>query len=225
MVSALLACFAGKAFFVKMTTAEQYQAERDRLERNRSLDWTTCSQDFVVAGETLKPMTVQVWFDLLALKSPILYNEAPTIASVVDYIWKHSQKKTNNKLLKVWRLFWLQRRVIKTLKHKSDGPDMIYVLSEHIKSSLDEFPIDSSGSSTRKVNTMPVVAGEASMIDELASRYSIHPCEVLEMPLRRAFALQRVIRTSTIPDYKTLEADSLRAIKSKYLQELNNGQK
>ena len=225
MVSALLACFAGKAFFVNMTTAEEYQAERDRLERNRALDWTTCSQDFVVAGETLKPMTVQVWFDLLALKSPILYQDTPTITSIIDYIWRNSKKNTSNAILKPWRLYWLQRRIIKSFSSKEESAQLISVLCDHLKHSLDEFPSSGGGESSRKTNTMSVVSGTASMIDEIASRYSIDPDKVLTMPLRKAFSLQRVIRLSTIPDYKVLEADSLRAIKSKYLQELNNGKK
>ena len=61
------------------------------------------------------------------------------------------------------------------------------------------------------------------MVDEIASRYSINPEEVLKMPLRRAFALQRTMRMATITDYKLLEPQSLRDIKSKYLNSLNNG--
>jgi len=61
------------------------------------------------------------------------------------------------------------------------------------------------------------------MIDELATRYSLHPDDILQMPLRKAFSLQRTIRLSTIPGYKLLEADSLRELKSKYLNSLNNG--
>lgn len=221
----MLACLAGKAFFVKMTTAEEYQAERDRLELNRALDWCSHSQEFVVAGETLMPMTVQVWFDLLALKSPVLHGNEPTIESLVDYIWRNSKRNTSNALLKFWRLFWIQRRVIKSLNNKDDAQSLIYVLCEHLKASLDEFPSDGGKESTRKSNTMPVASGSASMIDEIASRYSLHPRDVLAMTLRQAFSLQRVIRITTIPDYHVLEAESLRALKSKYLKELNNGQK
>jgi len=81
-----------------------------------------------------------------------------------------------------------------------------------------------SSASSRKKNAMSSVSGNASMIDEIANRYAMHPEQVLQMPLRRAFSLQRIIRSATIPDYRILEPASLRAIKSKYLQELNNGQ-
>ena len=38
----MLACSAGKAFFFKtMTIAEEYEEERERLERNRAFDWST----------------------------------------------------------------------------------------------------------------------------------------------------------------------------------------
>ena len=188
------------------------------------LDWSTYRKDYIVAGETLKPMTVQNWFDLLSIKSPLLFSAEPTFSSIVDYVWKNSGRFTTKKWLAEWRLFWLQRRVIKSLRHKVNGLAMVLVLMEHIKTSLDEFPTDSSNATSKKVNSMPVVSGEASMIDELASRYSIHPDEVLQMPLRRAFSLQRTIRISTIQGYKLLEADSLRALKSKYLNSLNNGQ-
>jgi len=207
-----------------MTIVEQYQAERDRLELNRSLDWATYRQDYIVAGETLVPMTVGVWFDMLAIKSPMIYSDEPTLPSIVDYIWKNSTRFTENKWLSEWRLFWLQRRVIKTLRNKDEAPALISVLCEHVKTSLDEFPSDASGATNKHSNSLPVVSGEASMIDELASRYSIHPEDILKMPLRRAFSLQRTIRLSTIPGYKLLEPDSLRAIKSKYLQSLNNAQ-
>lgn len=206
-----------------MTIAEQYQAERGKLEINRQLDWSTFSKDYIVAGETLVPMTVQTWFDMLAIKSPMIHSNEPGVDAIIDYIWRNSQRHTENKWLREWRLFWLQRRVIKTLKNKSEGAALIMVLSEHLKSSLDEFPIDSGKATQKKRNSMPAVAGEASMIDELAHRYSLHPDEVLNMPLRRAFSLQRTIRISTIPGYKLLEPDSLRAIKSKYLQSLNHG--
>ncbi len=208
-----------------MTIAEEYQAEREKLELNRALDWSTFSQDYIVAGEKLKPMTVQNWFDLLAIKSPIIYNDNPTMESVVDYVWRHSHRNTNSKWLKPWRLHWLQKRIVKSLRNKSDGPALIYVICEHLKASLDEYPSDSGGSSSRRSNTMPPVAGEASMIDEIAGRYAMHPEDVLKLPIRRAFSLQRTIRISTIPDYKILEAESLRAIKSKHLNILNNGQK
>jgi len=206
-----------------MTIAEEYQAERERLELNRQLDWSSYSKDYIVAGETLVPMTVQNWFDLLAIKSPLLYSNEPTVASIVDYVWKNSKRFTKNNIIAQWRLLWLQRRVIKSLRDKKEGPAMIIVLTEHIKSSLDEFPTDASGSSSGKSNRVSPVSGEASMIDELAARYSMNPEDVLKMPLRRAFSLQRTIRLSTIPGYKLLEADSIRAIKSKYLQSLNNG--
>ena len=61
------------------------------------------------------------------------------------------------------------------------------------------------------------------MLDEIAHRYGMRPQDVLQMPLRQAFALQRTIRLATIPEYKLLEPQSLRTIKSEYLQDLNNG--
>jgi len=160
---------------------------------------------------------------LLALKSPMLYKEEPTLESIVDYVWRNSTRFTENYWLKEWRVFWIYRRVLKSIRKTSDGMDMITTVCEHLKSSLDEFPTDTNGSSSGKTNKISPVSGEASMVDELASRYSMHPDEVLKMPLRRAFSLQRTIRLSTIPGYKLLEADSIRAIKSKYLQSLNNG--
>lgn len=223
MVSALLACFAGKAFFVKMTTAEEYQAERNRLELNRALDWSSFSAEFILAGEKLNAMTVGVWFDLLAVKSSMLYSDNPTISSIVDYVWRNSKKNTGNKLIKEWKLFWIDTKIRRCLKSK-DRDLFIEALYAHLNYSLDEFPEDMSSASSRKKNAMSSVSGNASMVDEIANRYSMNPEDVLHMPLRRAFSLQRIIRTATVPDYRTLEPASLRAIKSKYLEELNNGQ-
>ena len=214
---------SGQGLFIKMDIAQQYQAEREKLELNRILDWSTFSKDYIVAGEKLNPMTVQVWFDLLALKSPMIYGDEPTVEAIVDYIWRNSNRYSASGWFKELRIFWLYRRVIKSIKKKKEGASLVYVLCEHLKDSLDEFPIDQSTATSKKVNSLPVISGEASMIDEMASRYSIHPEDVLAMPLRRAFSLQRTIRMSTIPGYKLLEPDSLRAIKSKYLNSLNNG--
>ena len=213
---------SGQGHFFKMDIAQEYQEEREKLELNRILDWSTFSKDYIVAGEKLKPMTVQVWFDLLAIKSPLLYSDEPTVEAIVDYIWRNSSRYSAYGWLKEWRIFWLYRRVIKSIKKKKEGASLVYVLCEHLKDSLDEFPIDQSTATSKKVNSLPVISGEASMIDELASRYSIHPDDVLAMTLRRAFSLQRTIRMSTIPGYKLLEPDSLREIKSKYLNQLNN---
>ena len=214
---------SGQGLFIKMDIVQQYKEERDKLELNRILDWSTFSKDYIVAGEKLKPMTVQVWFDLLALKSPMIYGDEPTVEAIVDYIWRNSVRYKASGWLKDWRVFWLYRRVAKSIKNTSEGMEMVAVVCEHLKESLDEFPVDQSTATSKKVNSMPVISGEASMIDELASRYSIHPEDVLAMTLRRAFSLQRTIRMSTIPGYKLLEPDSLREIKSKYLNSLNNG--
>ena len=204
-----------------MTIAEKYQAERERLELNRTLDWSTFSREFVAVGESLNPMTVQVWFDLLACKSPILGAEGLTTESVVDYIWRNCKRHTRKAWLKGWRLFWIQWRVERALKNEAKADALLTVIFDHTKEAFDEFP-SSSGAATRQVNSMPSASGEAAMLDEIAHRYGINPVEVLKMPLRRAFALQRTIRVMTIPDYKLLEPDSLRAIKSEYLTSLNN---
>ena len=221
MVSALLV-ESGQGLFINMDIAQEYREEREKLELNRLLDWSSYSKEYTVAGEKLNQMTVQTWFDMLAVRSPMLYSDTPTTDAIVDYIWKNSKRHTTNPWMREWRLFWLQRRVIKTIMHKEDGPALVEAICEHLKTSLDEFPIDHSAATSKKVNSLPVVSGEASMIDEICSRYSIHPEDVLKMPLRRAFALQRIIRISTIPGYKMLEPDSLRAIKSKYLNQLNS---
>ena len=204
-----------------MTIFDEYENERERLERNRALDWSTFKVEYIVAGESLEPMTVQTWFDLLALNSPFLVGRNPTIEAVVDYIWRHSPKRTDSRLLREWRLFWLDHKVRKSLKKEEDL--VVDVIRQHLQSQIDEFPSDARQAGTAKNNSMSSVSGEASMIDEIAHRYALHPDEVLDMPLRQAFALQRTIRISTIPDYKLLEPDSLREIKSRYIQSLNNG--
>jgi hypothetical protein len=208
-----------------MTIAEEYEKEREELELNRSLDWSTFSRDYIVAGVKLEPMTLQTWFDLLALKSPLLYGRMPTLDVLADYIWRNKGKKPSNRLLKYWQLSRLKRKVFKLLKNEEEGIALLSVIHKHVKNSLDEFPSEANQKSTRKTNSMSSVSGEASMIDEIAHRYSLHPEEVLKMPLRRAFALQRTIRVSTIPGYKLLEPDSIRAIKSEYLNSVNNGTK
>lgn len=257
-----------------MTIAEKYQAERDRLELNRTLDWSTFSREFIAVGESLVPMTVQTWFDLLAVKSPILSAEGLTTDAVVDYIWRNRKKTSNEKIndfiyltwvfdstkiflkelrlfwihlavarafksynieekklkaessrfliIKKWRLFLLNRAKKKQVKANKEADALLTVIFDHIKEAFDELP-STSGATSRQVNSMSSASGEAAILDEIAHRYGISPEAVLKMPLRRAFALQRTIRVSTIPDYKLLEPDSLRAIKSEYLNSLNNG--
>lgn len=206
-----------------MNTQEEYRKERKKLELNRSLDWSTFGVEHKVAGEILKPMTVQVWFDLLAMQSPLISSELPTLEAIIDYIWRNSKKKTSNPLLKQWRLWMIERRVAKDLKKKDTAEALIEVVLDHINTSLNEFPSSVSSARQSRTNSVSMYSGDASMIDEIASRYSMHPDEVLNLPLRKAFSLQRVIRVTTIPDYKMLEPESLRAIKTKHLQQLNNG--
>jgi len=206
-----------------MDIAAAYEKEREKLEVNRSLDWSTFSRDYIAVGIKLEPMIVQTWFDLLAMKSPLLYGTTPTIEILTDYIWRNKGKKPSSKWLVFWKVYWLRRRVIKAINDKDQGYALLNVIHQHAKNSLDEFPSEAGQKSTKKVNSMPSVTGEASMVDEIAHRYSMNPEDVLKMPLRRAFALQRTIRVSTIPGYKLLEPDSIRAIKSEYLNSLNNG--
>lgn len=202
---------------------QKYQNERDRIEQTRNLDWSSFGAEYTVAGEKLGPMTVQTWIDLLVLKSPVLYGEALTLETVVDYIWRHSLRRTENRFLRFWRLFSIERRVARGMRRYD--MEMLRVLIEHANSSLEEYPAGGAKSnSIKRTNTMPGISGPASMVDEIASRYSLHPDEVLNMPLRKAFALQRVIRIATVPDYELAEPDSLRKIKSEYLNKLNNGQ-
>jgi hypothetical protein len=206
-----------------MSIAEEYEQERKKLELDRKLDWSTFSRDFIAAGEKLEPMTVQIWFDLLAIKSPLLYGGQPTVDVLTDYVWRNKASRPSNKWLILWGVYWLKKRIIRTIMKEDEGPALIHVIHEHVKSSLDEFPSVSGTKSRKRSNSMSPISGEASMIDELAHRYGTNPEDVLKMPVRRAFALQRIIRSTTIPGYKLLEPDSLRAIKSKFLNNINNG--
>ena len=167
------------------------------------------------------PLTVQTWFDLMVIKSPIVTEEIITVESVVDYVWRNSKKNTKNPILKEWRLFWMQRRIEKHLRKDATALQLVEVLKEHVKASFDELPESKDGAMEARINKMREMSGEAALVDEIANRYSIHPREVLQMPLRSVFALQRAIRMNTIPDYKLLEPATLREIKSNYLKELN----
>lgn len=205
-----------------MTIAEKYQAERDTLEIGRSMDWSSYDIDYIVAGEKLEPMTVGTWFDLLIVKSPIVTNENITIESIVDYVWRNSKKRTNNIILKQWRLFWIDRKITQNLKNEQSADQLVKVLKEHVKMSFTEVPDGSTESPSGYTNKMKEFCGEAAMVDEIAHRYSMNPMDVLKMPLRQAFALQRVIRMSTIPNYQLLEPSSLRSVKSEFLKHINN---
>ena len=207
-----------------MNIAEKYTAERKRIEQNRSLDWSSYSREFTAAGELLQPLTVQNWFDLTLAQSAVITGDALTVDSVIDYIWRNSARRTDNRFLKEWRLYFLQRRVEKAFNFAESAAALIKVVFEHVKEAFDEFPqAMASGGESGAKNAMPAVTGEAQMLDEIAHRYGMRPQDVLQMPLRQAFALQRAIRLATIQEYKLLEPQSLRTIKSEYLQELNNG--
>ena len=206
-----------------MNIAEKYTAERNRLEQNRSLDWSSYKREFTAAGELLQPLTVQNWFDLTLAQSAVITGDALTVDSVIDYIWRNSARHTGNRYLKEWRLYFLQRRVEKAFNAEDSAAALIKVIFEHVKEAFDEFPQAMSGGESGAKNAMPAVTGEAQMLDEIAHRYGMRPQDVLQMPLRQAFALQRTIRLATIPEYKLLEPQSLRTIKSEYLQGLNNG--
>lgn len=210
---------AGGAFF--MTIAEQYTAERERLELNRSLDWSTYSRTYKAAGETLQPLTVQAWFDLLAVKSPILSGSGLTVESIVDYIWRCSNRHTSNLLLKEWRLWWIHSRVNKCLDTEAGAAALMGVLNRHIGDAFDEYPEQMQGGNFSNRTTMSHASGEAYFVDELAHRYGVSPDLVLTWSLRKAFQLQKAARTVTNPDYKALEPRSLLNIKSDFLKQQN----
>lgn len=211
----------GKGFFI-MTIQEAYTEERQRLELNRSLDWSTHNIEYKIAGEILKPMTLQVWFDLMVVKSPVVTGDDLSIESIIDYIWRNSIKNTSNKFLKEMRLYRLQSRVMKALKKDDTTNQLVKVLLEHIKSSFEEMPDPTDQAQGSKDYRMNAITGESSMLDELASRYGISPIKVLDFPLRQVFALQKASRLATIPEYKLLEPHTLRAIKSEYLNQIQN---
>jgi len=222
LVLALLVYKAGEASFFQMTIPEQYEQERQKLETNRSLDWSTFRKEFFAAGEELMPMTVQTWFDLLLVQSPIVMNQEITVESVIDYIWRNCKRYTDVKILKEWRLYWLQKRVLKCLSKPETSESMVRVVCQHVEDSFAEFPECKDTAMAAGNNTMSGISGEASMLDEIAHRYGMNPMDVLSFPLRRAFSLQRTIRTALIPEYKLLEPASLREIKSQYLNSINN---
>lgn len=215
---ALLALRVGLFY---MTIAEQYTSERERLELNRSLDWSTYSRTYKAAGETLKPLTVQSWFDLLAVKSPMLTGAGLTVESIVDYIWRCSRRHTSNVLLKEWRLWWIHSRVNKCLDTTEGAEALMGVLNRHIGDAFDEYPEQMQSGNVSNRTAMSNACGEAYLVDELAHRYGVNPEIVLKWDLRKAFQLQKVIRTVTNPEYKTLEPRSLLNIKSDFLKQQN----
>jgi len=204
-----------------MTIADQYTAERERLELNRALDWSTYSRTYKAAGETLKPLTVQAWFDLLAAKSPILTGAGLTVESIVDYIWRCSTRHTNNVFLKEWRLWWIHSRVNKCLDSTAGAEAVMRVINQHIGDAFDEYPEQVQGGNFSARTAMPHASGEAYFVDELAHRYGVSPELVLTWSLRKAFQLQKAARTVTNPDYKALEPRSLLNIKSDFLKQKN----
>jgi hypothetical protein len=204
-----------------MTIAEQYTAERERLELNRALDWSTYSRTYKAAGETLKPLTVQAWFDLLAAKSPILTGAGLTVESIVDYIWRCSIRHTSNVLFKEWRLWWIHSRVNKCLDSTAGAEAVMGVINQHIGDAFDEYPEQVQGGNFSARTAMPHASGEAYFVDELAHRYGVSPDLVLTWNLRKAFQLQKAARTVTNPDYKALEPRSLLNIKSDFLKQQN----
>ncbi len=215
---ALLALRVGLFY---MTIAEQYTAERERLELNRALDWSTYSRTYKAAGETLKPLTVQAWFDLLAAKSPILTGAGLTVESIVDYIWRCSSRHTSNVLLKEWRLWWIHSRVNKCLDSTAGAEAVMRVINQHIGDAFDEYPEQVQGGNFSARTAMSHASGEAYLVDELAHRYGVSPDLVLTWSLRKAFQLQKAARTVTNPDYKALEPRSLLNIKSDFLKQQN----
>lgn len=208
-----------------MTIAEKYQAERERIENNRRIDWSSFGFEYIAAGEKMRPMTLQVWFDLMALKSPILSADEITEASVVDYIWRNSVRNKGFQLIRDFRLFRLERRVANALKDDDEADALLTVIYDHAKEAFEEMPVSSGGHGYTRTNALAGVSGETSMVDEIAHRYGQNPQEVLQWPLRKVFNLMKAMRFSTVPNCKFLEPESLRAIKSEYLNSLNNGAK
>lgn len=195
----------------------RYEAEKKRIEENRSLAWSSMELVETFGEIEMKPMSVRAWVDLRASGNSFIVGGETSFDGIFAYVWRNCGKYTTKRgLLSVWHKWRLERKLKKT-----DLLDCLNAIDSHLQQAFDEVPETSSDGGYSRSSAIPGVDSITSAIDEVAARYGRDPESVLDWPISRLFGLQKAMRAATIPNYKPLAPKSIRDISGKILEAIN----
>lgn len=196
----------------------EYEAAKQRIEDLRSVSWSSGYKDYNICGIKVKPLTVQAWIDLRAIKNPILDSSVNLVKyqDIANYLWRNSVHYSSKRtLLSDWRYWKIERTVKKC--------DVSSSVLEHIEDAFEECPNEVSDRSYFRSNGVPKIDDITFAISEIAHHYGQMPHNITNIPMLHLFQLQKAVRLSTIPGYKLAEPNRIHKINSQILERLNNG--
>lgn len=202
----------------------EYENECERLTFERLQSFSSIGACTSIAGLDVYMLTIRAWIDLRLCENEIVLGgfSWECLAKYLKRISVH-YREGRAVALSNWHRWQIERTVYKASKNFEQAEKIIDDTRKHLNQAFQERPQSIQCGGFARDNNIPPVEGVVSMVDELASRYGCHPMQILMLPISCAFALQKAARIATIPDYKLLEPQSLRDIKSEYLQSIQRG--
>ena len=197
--------------------AQQLAEEKARITQARLVSWSSVGMDESIAGIAVKPLSGRAWVDLRLSGNSLFAEGEIEEIDLLNYIWRNSidyapgEAETRKK------------EICKAVEVK-EVSEVYAEVTEHLNAAFENLAIEQStgGSGVSRSNKFPATEGIVSAIDEVAHRYGQAPQSVLDWPLCQILQLQTAIRIATLPEYKTLEPESVRSIKREILIQLNN---
>ena len=192
--------------------------EKARITQARLVAWSSVGHADEIAGVAVKPLTARAWIDLRLAKNALFTGDDVTVNDLLNYIWRNSTEYLIGGDVKQ------RKEAIKKAVESKDALEVYGDATEHLNAAFETLAIEQStgGSGVSRSNKFPATEGIVSAIDEVAHRYGQAPQSVLDWPLCQILQLQTAIRIATLPEYKTLEPESVRSIKREILIQLNN---
>lgn len=202
------------ALFLPMNLAQEYNKKKTEIEIARLRAFSTIWQKSDICGIPCKPLTAQGWTDLRLAENSMIMGGIDK-ESIYCYLYRVHRDYPLNLIKKAF----LEFRIWRMLKTVTGMTKLLKGIFGHIQQAFDEAPEQVAVGRSERVNKMQPVEGIVGAIDEVASRYGMHPMEAMQMPLAQVFALQKAMRLATIPGYKLAEPHPLREIKTEYLKQ------
>ncbi len=200
--------------------AEQLEAEKARINEARLLAWSSVAGYETICGIRVNPLTARAWIDLRLAQNEIICGTGDhTDGAIAAYVWRVSKDYVCSDNPSAEKL---KMAMIKKIK---DFDAAFIEVIEHIRAAFEELPQTSStgGGAFSRKNGVEDVEGIVGAIDEVSNRYGQNPCEAMDWPLNRIFQLQKAIRLATVPGYKLRQPDLIMELRSKFLEQINNG--
>lgn len=195
-----------------------YLEERERVQRNRKLVFSSIGNVDTIAGFEVRPLTARAYLDLELVDNDILNGEASD-TGIKQYIFRNHVSYPLGRI----RKFFIEWRIEKLLKKEDSEIELIKGVFRHVSDAFTEAAQSPGDGSFHRQTKLGAVDGMTGAIDEVAARHGQSSDDVADYSLCKIFSLQKAGRMATVPNYKVLEPKSLRDIKTLHLNRMNDG--